>query len=98
GCDSVDGLGNVNCHVAMAKPKSVTATFALKTFTVVVAGPGSSASAGSSTVTGIGFNCTITNGVASGTCAVDFTYHSSITLTESRPAARAASWSITARP
>ena len=62
-------------------PAATTATF-IRTFTVAVSGAGSTASAGSGTITGGGLNCSIAAGISSGVCSTTVTYGSNLVLSE----------------
>jgi hypothetical protein len=70
--------GTGNCAVTLNSDQTVTATFnppPPRTVTV------NSGGAGSGTVTGNGINCTITNGIESGTCQITVNAGTTISLT-----------------
>ena len=73
--------GTGQCALVMNQTRNVTASFAAGPQPLTVAGGGN----GSGTVTSSGvtpaINCTITNGVASGTCSQSYPFNTSVTLT-----------------
>ena len=79
--------GTGPCIVAMTAARSVRATFTLKVHVLTVLGDGGGS--GSVTSSPGGIECTVTGGVASGSCNSDFSHATMVTLTAA-PAANSA--------